>query len=115
MCVSRAVSAMSVCQAVATICASISHCLSLFARVVHCVSERVCSLSCYQGKPRYKTGKPSILLTWSEKILESSVFLLPSFYQHQHNCRGNKLLLASEVLTVSPLMHSLCASTPSPE
>ena len=115
MCVSRVVSSMSVCQAIVTICASISHCLSLFAHVVYCVSERVCSLSCYQGKPRYKIGKPSILLTWSEKILESSMFLLPSFYQHQHNCHGNKLLLVLEVLTVSPLMHSLCASTPSPE
>lgn len=48
MCVSWAVSALSVCQAIVTICAKF-HIVSLSAYVVHGVSGRVCSLSCYQG------------------------------------------------------------------
>lgn len=56
------------CQAIVTICAKF-HIVSLSAYVVHGVSGRVCSLLVIRGKPCYKTVKPAILLTCSEKIL----------------------------------------------
>lgn len=86
------VSAISVCKVIVTICGR-HFTLSVFLCLSSPLGLRkgmfIFSLSVANLYKDYKTFYPPNL-EWKE-ILDSSRFLLPSFYQLQHNWLGNKL------------------------